>query len=263
MCHLRTCQISWVRYSATWLTMKNLQHHMNWKKRVVYSTHTLSRKLLSHWSHVKQMVLLLFHSIYFSEARLAANHHLATEYWQKRCIITWVLPANILDLAEGFTETPFYLLTWLLVISSQSAVWRLSIAVLRISYNLTHGLPACLHDSRLTCLIESERDFSQTSRAGGHRWIPGWQMVPVAEREQTIEFTQKVVREQKSEGFPVLGQEKHVTCISVNMSIQKWDLKLFSHCCYESFRHPGSRFQTFELEPKQSVSRNFPVHIID
>lgn len=176
---------------------------MNWKKRVVYSTHTLSRKLLSHWSHVKQMVLIFFHSIYFSESRsrLAANHHLATEYWQKRCIITWVLPANILDLAEGFTETPFYLLTWLLVISSQSAVWRLSMAILRISYNLTHGLPACLHDSRLTCLIESERDFSQTSWAGGHRW-----MVPVAEREQTTEFTQKVVSEQKSEGFPVLAQ---------------------------------------------------------
>lgn len=200
MCHLKPCQISWVRYSAAWLTIKN-SHLMNWKKRVVYRTHTLSQKLLSHWSHVKQMVLILFHSIYFSESRLAANHHLATEYWQKRCIITWVLPANILDLADWFTETRFYLLTWLHVISSQSALWRLSMAVLRISYNLTHGLPACLHDSRLTCLIESERDFSQTSWAGGLRW-----MVPVAEREQTTEFTQKVVREQKSEGFPVLAQ---------------------------------------------------------
>lgn len=73
-------------------------------------------------------------------------------------------------------------------------------AVLHISYNLAHILPACLHDSRLTCLIESVR--SQSDQPGRQRLTltsRGGKQILLDRR--LLYFTQRVVKKTKVNTF--------------------------------------------------------------
>lgn len=71
---------------------------------------------------------------------------------------------------------------------------------LHISHDLTHGVPACLHDSRLTCLIESVR--SQSDQPGRQAATDaacraGKRILLLLANTQLLQFTESYERTNK------------------------------------------------------------------